>query len=178
MITFITIGDGKSNARRNKPKPTLKRKAASSDSDSDSSEDDDSDSDDEYLNKSKFGLHVISLSHSYLTILYSLDIVYCGSSNPIWTCKNGMNKPLHKCRFALCSHCYIKRQGLRQVKRNRSMVVKNRNDCDHNNLEVFGESECFKPEYVKTRHERGDIFPTECFECKRSFWHRPIKRTV
>ena len=170
------IGERKRNTTRHQQEKNLKRKTPSSDSDSDSSEDEDSD--DAYLNKSKFCLNVLSLSHSSLTIFYFLDIVYCGSSNPIWTCRNGMNKPLHKCRFALCSQCYIKKQGLRHAKRNRSMIVKNKKDCDHNNLDVFGESECFKPEYVKTRHERGDIFPTECFECKRSFWHKPVKRTV
>ena len=59
MITFITIGERKRNTTRHQQEKTLKRKTPSSDSDSDSSKDEDSD--DEYLNKSKFCLHVISM---------------------------------------------------------------------------------------------------------------------
>ena len=33
-------------------------------------------------------------------------------------------------------------------------------------------------EFGQKRQERGDIFPTKCFKCKRAFWHKPIKRTI
>ena len=89
-----------------------------------------------------------------------------------------MNKPSDKCKYALCSHCYIKKETIQQGKRSRLTIIRNTKHCNHNNLEVFAESDYFKPEFVRKRHERGDIFPTECAECQRAFWHKPIKRTI
>ena len=102
-----------------------------------------------------------------IVVIFFTDMVFCGNEQPLWCCKNAMNNVKHECIFALCNDCKTKRDGKRPKKRTRSTLVNDGATCDHNDLEFFAQSDYFSAEFIKTRKDRGDIFPTKCSGCNR-----------
>ena len=80
-----------------------------------------------------------------------------------------MNNATNKCKFALCSNCYLKRSNKRPAKRQHVTIVRPRNSCNHRTLEVFTQGNYFNPNYIQKNLDKGDIFPTACAQCKRTF---------
>ena len=93
-------------------------------------------------------------------------MVYCGNEKPLWYCKNAMNNVKYKCIYAICNDCFTKKGN---KKRKRQGIINDEFVCDHKYLDFFAESGYFKADFIITRKSRGDIFPTECVDCKRIF---------
>ena len=107
-------------------------------------------------------------------LTHCIGLVYCGHDNPVWSCKNAMNNAKHPCKFALCSHCYFNRNDRSQGKRRRLTMIRSKDSCCHRNLEINTQGEYFNPEYVNRRLKKGDIFPTVCAVCQRTFSNNKI----
>ena len=80
-----------------------------------------------------------------------------------------MYNATNTCKFALCNNCYLARSEKNPTKRQRAVLIRSKNSCNHRILELFTQGNYFHPEYIKKRLDKGDIFPMACEKCKRTF---------
>ena len=88
---------------------------------------------------------------------------------PIYCCALAF-KPDHRCVYVVCSPCYSKirkprlDQGRRSSRRGRD-VDKDKNQCDHKNLDVFADTKYFEQSYLNTCSANEDSLPQKCANC-------------
>ena len=116
--------------------------------------------------------------------------VTCGEKSPIWCCKFAMNDPAHECDFAICNVCYqymedMQEQSRKREKKSRSRkrtrdVDQDPKECKHDlsSLVTFHDPTYFTDTYLKRRKEHGDVTPTICDKCKKTFTNKSCSLTL
>ena len=108
----------------------------------------------------------------------------------MWCCKFAMNDPVHKCDFAICNVCYQYMEGMQEQARKREKISRSRKrtrdvdqdpkECKHDlsSLVTFHDPTYFTDTYLRRRKEHGDVTPTICDKCKKTFTNKSCSLTL
>ena len=108
------------------------------------------------------------------------------AESPVWHCHNAF-KLDQKCCYALCSKCYMMLEERKQETRKRTSNIntrtsnkrarcavdkdKNKQLCDHHNLQAQTDIKYFEPNYLERLADEDTPkthYPFSCVECKKT----------
>jgi len=88
---------------------------------------------------------------------------------PLYCCVNAF-KPTESCVYTLCSSCHLENEkGKGRSSRRGKDVDKDKNMCDHNNLQVVTDTLYFNESYLMTCVQNDDKMPLKCSKCRGFF---------
>lgn len=87
---------------------------------------------------------------------------------PVWCCKNAFDRE-HWCLFAYCNACHLNRETPGRANIRKRKADNLTNECEHYDLQPFGDEKFLDKDYLKACKEKGYQFPDKCVNCKRFF---------
>ena len=96
--------------------------------------------------------------------MMKIEYVYVGSDAPLWMCKYAKLQN-HHCCYCVCQACH--QDSKRPSRSNVTKKIKREDECDHENLEVFTDSQYFTKEYLDGCYQSNMKAVSKCSKCHK-----------